>query len=588
LRSLDVSAGRWACRAVFAGWPVIREGWRHGRRNVAETPHAASLAERDHHEHHDERSMTMTAVSGLKVTGTLAPGYDSVLTPDALRFVASLVKTFGARRDELLAARIERQRDIDNGMLPDFLAETADVRTRSWTVAPVPADLQDRRVEITGPVDRKMIINALNSGAKVFMADFEDSNSPTWSNCVEGQINLRDAVRRTIAFDAPNGKHYELKEKTATLMVRPRGWHLDEAHVTMAGEPVPAALFDFGLFFFHNARELLARGSGPYFYLPKLESHVEARLWNDVFVFAQEQLNIPRGTIKATVLIETILAAFEMDEILWELREHSAGLNCGRWDYIFSIIKKFRNYPDFVLPDRASVGMTAHCMRSYSLLLIETCHRRGAHAMGGMAAQIPIKGDTERNDAAIEKVRADKEREAADGHDGTWVAHPALVSVAVEVFDAYMPWPNQIRRRHDDLVITAADLLAVPQGELTDDGLRRNIAVGLRYLEAWLRGSGCVPLYDLMEDAATAEISRAQLWQWRCHRNGVLPDGRNITALFLRDAIRAELGRIRTEIGDDTYRESCFRLAGELFERITLAENFIEFLTLPAYAYLTE
>jgi malate synthase len=529
--------------------------------------------------------MTMTAVSGLKVTGTLAPGYDSVLTPDALRFVASLVKTFGARRDELLAARIERQRDIDNGMLPDFLAETADVRTRSWTVAPVPADLQDRRVEITGPVDRKMIINALNSGAKVFMADFEDSNSPTWSNCVEGQINLRDAVRRTIAFDAPNGKHYELKEKTATLMVRPRGWHLDEAHVTMAGEPVPAALFDFGLFFFHNARELLARGSGPYFYLPKLESHVEARLWNDVFVFAQEQLNIPRGTIKATVLIETILAAFEMDEILWELREHIVGLNCGRWDYIFSFIKKFRTDSEFVLPDRGQVGMEKHFLKSYSLLLIQTCHRRGAHAIGGMAAQIPIKGDDLANARALEKVRADKRREANNGHDGTWVAHPGLVALAREEFDAVLDGPHQIENRRRDVWVTATDLLEVPQGTITEAGIRQNVNVGVQYVEAWLRGKGCVPLFDLMEDAATAEISRTQLWQWIRH-GASMEDGTVVDVALLKRILREELNTIRTSVGEDAFETGRFDLAADIFEDLVTSPQLEDFLTLVAYLHL--
>jgi len=531
------------------------------------------------------RSST-TIKGGIELAGPVPPGFDTILTPPALRFVAELARRFGARRDELLARRRARQARLDEGVLPDFLPETRDIREGLWTVAPVPADLQDRRVEITGPVARKMVINALNSGAKVFMADFEDSNAPTWENCVQGQLHLRDAVRGTITFDAPNGKHYRLNETTATLMVRPRGWHLDEAHVLVDKRPVPAALFDFGLFFFHNARELIARGTGPYFYLPKLESHLEARLWNDVFVFAQSDLGIPNGTIKATVLIETILAAFEMDEILYELKDHSAGLNCGRWDYIFSIIKKFRNHADFVLPDRAAVTMTTHCMRSYSQLLIDTCHRRGAHAMGGMAAQIPIKNDPDRNDAAIDKVRRDKEREAADGHDGTWVAHPGLVPVAMEVFDSFMPWPNQIHRRGEGRTIGATDLLNVPRGEITEAGLRTNIAVGLRYLESWLRGAGCVPIADLMEDAATAEISRAQLWQWVHHDRARLADGTKITALLVREEIRDEVASVRDELGEEAFASSRYPLAARIFEDITLSEVFVDFLTLPAYEHI--
>jgi len=431
-----------------------------------------------------------------------------------------------------------------------------------------------------------MVINALNSGAKVFMADFEDSNSPTWNNNVEGQDNLRDAVRRTIEFTAPGGKHYALHDDIATLLVRPRGWHLDERHMRVDGRAVPGGLFDFGLFFFHNAKAQIERGTGPYFYLPKLESHLEARLWNDVFCLAQDTLGIERGTIKATVLIETILAAFEMDEILYELREHSAGLNCGRWDYIFSFIKRFRNLPDFVLPDRAQVTMTADFMRAYSRLLIRTCHRRGAHAMGGMAAQIPIKANPEANDAAIGKVRADKEREAGDGHDGTWVAHPGLVPVAMEVFDRHMPRANQIERELEDITITPEDMLRVPHGSITESGLRTNVSVGVQYLEAWLRGNGCVPLYDLMEDAATAEISRAQLWQWIRHEGGVLADGRKVTAELFRTTLEQELHRIRTQLGDEAYQASRFELAARLFERITTSTGFTEFLTLPAYENL--
>jgi len=522
---------------------------------------------------------------GLEITGARRRGFDAVLTPDALAFVADLARRFGPRRDALLARRRDRQAAIDAGELPDFLPGTADVRRGVWTVAPIPADLADRRVEITGPVDRKMVINALNSGACVFMADFEDSNSPTWENCVQGQVNLRDAVRREIRHVSPEGRVYELDAETATLLVRPRGWHLDERHLRVDGRPVPAALFDFGLYFFHNARELLARGTGPYFYLPKLENHLEARLWNDVFVFAQQELGIPRGTIRATVLIEHVLAAFEMDEILYELREHASGLNCGRWDYIFSFIKTFRNRPGFLLPDRAAVTMTTHFLRSYSLLLIDTCHRRGAHAMGGMAAQIPIARDPEANERALAKVRADKEREAGDGHDGTWVAHPGLVPVAREVFDRHVAGPNQIGRRLPSLEIAADDLLRVPRGAITAAGVRTNVEVGLRYLEAWLRGKGCVPIHHLMEDAATVEISRAQLWQWVRH-GAALDDGTPVTASLVRNRVRSELEAFRSEMGAGAYAESRFDLAAALFEEIALAEEFPPFLTLPAYEHI--
>ncbi len=526
-------------------------------------------------------------LEGLKIIGPVSPAFAEILTPEALRFVALLVREFGERRDELLQKRIERQAQIDAGHLPDFLPETRHIREdASWTVAPIPKDLQDRRVEITGPVDRKMMINAFNSGAKVFMADFEDAHSPTWTNTIEGQINLRDAVNRTISYVSPEGKTYQLNEQIATLMVRPRGWHLPEKHVLLDGKRIPASLFDFGLAFFHNARTLLEKGTGPYYYLPKIESHLEARLWNDVFLLAQEQLGIPRGTIRATVLIETILAAFEMDEILYELREHSAGLNCGRWDYIFSAIKKRRNDPSFILPDRALVTMTTHFMRSYSLLLIQTCHKRGAHAMGGMAAYIPVRTDPKANELALQKVREDKEREAGDGHDGTWVAHPGLVATAREAFDAVMPQPNQIDRKREDVQVTAADLLAVPEGPITEAGLRTNISVGVQYLEAWLGGLGCVPLYNLMEDAATSEISRAQVWQWIRHPKGILTDGRKVTVELFRQMLAEEMEKIKAAIGPVRYTARHYHLASEIFDRITTADQFVEFLTLPAYEYL--
>ncbi|HEX9610407.1 MAG TPA: malate synthase A [Gemmatimonadales bacterium] len=506
------------------------------------------------------------------------PGFDEILTPDARRFLTTLAHAFEPRRQELLARRMERQRRLEAGELPDFLPETRAAREADWTVAPIPPDLRDRRVEITGPVDRKMVINALNSGARVYMADFEDSNAPTWRNNLEGQLNLRDAVRGTIEFTSAEGKRYRLGARTATLMVRPRGWHLHEKHVTVDGRPISASLFDFGLFFFHNAAALIAKGTGPYFYLPKLESHLEARLWNDVFNLAQDELGVPRGTIRATVLIETILAAFEMDEILYELRDHSAGLNCGRWDYIFSFIKKFRHRPDFVLPDRARVTMDRHFLRSYVDLLIRTCHRRGIHAMGGMAAQIPIKHDLAANEAALEKVRQDKLREVRAGHDGTWVAHPGLVPVAAAVFDAGMPGPHQLHVGREDVRVTARDLLAVPEGEITEGGLRTNVDVGIQYLESWLRGLGCVPIYNLMEDAATAEISRSQVWQWV--RHGVaLADGRPITPRLVQGFITEALGPERVDAGK-------FRLAAQLFEQMTTGADFPEFLTLVAYDHI--
>ncbi len=504
---------------------------------------------------------------------------DRVLTPEAIRFVTELSRFAETRRRELLAKRRARQQAIDAGQLPDFLPETAAIRQAEWKVAPIPADLQDRRVEITGPVDRKMVINALNSGANVFMADFEDSNSPTWDNNIEGQINLCDAVRRTISYESPEGKQYELGPKPAVLFVRPRGWHLVEKHFLVDGAPVSGSLFDFGLFFFHNAKALIERGTGPYFYLPKMESHLEARLWNDVFNLAQDMVGVPRGTIRATVLIETILGSFEMDEILYELRDHSAGLNCGRWDYIFSYIKKFRNRPDLVLPDRALVTMDRHFLNSYVQLLIETCHRRGIHAMGGMAAQIPIKNDPEANERALEKVRADKLREVRAGHDGTWVAHPGLVPVAKAIFDEHMPQPNQIGRR-PEVHVTASDLLARPDGEITEKGLRWNIDVGIQYLEAWLRGSGCVPIYNLMEDAATAEICRAQVWQWVKH-GAVTSDGRPITAEFVIQVIRETASELSKRYG-----RGAFETAAGIYERMMTDPQFPEFLTLVAYDYI--
>jgi malate synthase len=512
----------------------------------------------------------------------MRPGYEEILTPEAIGFAVELERELGPERRRLLARRAEIQRRLNAGWKPDFLPETKEIREGDWRVTPIPSDLQDRRVEITGPTDRKMVINALNSGANVFMADFEDANTPTWHNLIEGQANLRDAVRRTITYDEPQtGRHYALNDKPAVLFVRPRGWHLPEAHLVVHGEPMSGALFDFALFFFHNARELVARGTGPYFYLPKLENHLEARLWNNVFLYAQARLGLPRGTIRATVLIETILAAFEMDEILWELREHSAGLNCGRWDYIFSFIKKFAEDPDCGLPDRAQVTMTTHFLRSYSLLLIRTCHRREIHAMGGMAAQIPIRDDPAGNAAAMAKVRADKEREAGDGHDGTWVAHPGLVAIAKEVFDREMPLPNQIARKRQEIEVSAADLLTVPEGTVTEAGLRQNLNVGIGYVEAWLRGTGCVPLYNLMEDAATAEISRAQVWQWIRHRDK-LEDGRTIDRALCRAMLDEELAKL-----DDSARNGRYRDAAKLFGQLIENDTFPEFLTLPAYDMIT-
>ena len=527
-----------------------------------------------------------TPQGGIEIIGPVSPEFAQILTPEALHFVAALVRAFASRREELLQLRVQRQAEIDAGRLPDFLPETAHIRQGVWTIAPEPADLQDRRVEITGPVDRKMVINALNSGAKTYMADFEDSHAPTWDGTISGQINLRDAVAGTISYHSPEGKEYQLNKQIATLIVRPRGWHLLEKHVLVDGQPVSGGIFDFALFFFHNVRPLLAKGTGPYFYLPKIESHLEARLWNDIFVMAQDLQNIPQGTIKATVLIETILATFEMDEILYELRGHSAGLNCGRWDYIFSAIKKFRNIPAFIFPDRAQVTMTTHFMRSYSLLAIKTCHRRNAHAIGGMAAQIPIKNDPQANEEALAKVRADKHREATDGHDGTWVAHPGLVAIAMTEFDAAMPAPNQVARQRDDVHVTAADLLKVPEGTITEAGLRNNISVGLQYLESWLRGSGCVPINNLMEDAATVEIARAQVWQWIHHSQGKLDDGRKVTNNLFRTLAVEELEKIKVALGAEEFAQRKFSQAAQILDQIITDHEFVEFLTLPAYHYL--
>ena len=530
--------------------------------------------------------MSSPLPQGVALLGRVTPEFAHILTPEALAFVSQLHRRFEPRRRELLLRRAARQREFDAGATPDFLPETAAIRNSDWKVAPQPADLLDRRVEITGPTDRKMVINALNSGASTFMADFEDANCPTWHNMVEGQINLRDAVRRTIAFEQ-GGKQYRLNQKVAVLLPRPRGWHLEEKHLQVDGAPVAGALFDFGLYFFHNARELLQRGTGPYFYLPKMESHLEARLWNDIFCLAEDDLKIPRGSIKATALIETVLAAFEMDEILHELREHSAGLNIGRWDYIFSCIKKFRSQREFCLADRAQVTMTAPFMRAYALLLVKTCHRRGAPAMGGMAAQIPIKNDPAANEAALEKVRQDKLREVTDGCDGTWVAHPGLVPVAKAVFDEHMPQPNQYGRQRDDVRISAQDLLDFrPEAPISETGLRNNISVGIQYLGAWLGGNGCVPVFNLMEDAATAEISRSQIWQWIRSEKGVLDDGRKVTKALFRHLIAEELPKVKRLVGDEAYAAGNYEEAAALFEHITTDDNYVEFLTLPAYGLI--
>ncbi len=526
------------------------------------------------------------AAGALEIAGAMTPDYERILTNDAVAFVGTLAAEFGPRRQALLGQRQIRQAAFDAGQWPDFLPETREIRESEWRVAPIPADLLDRRVEITGPVDRKMIINALNSGARTFMADFEDSSSPTWHAMMDGQVNLGDAVDGTISYANDQGKRYALGGTPATLLVRPRGWHLEEAHLRLDGQPVSASLVDFGLFFFHNAKKLLAKGSAPYFYLPKLQSHREARLWNEVFDFAQDSLGIPRGTLRATVLIETIPAAFEMDEILWELRTHSGGLNCGRWDYIFSFIKCFRNHPEFVLPDRAELSMTTPFLRSYSQLLIRTCHRRGIHAMGGMAAQIPIKNDPAANARALEKVRADKEREASDGHDGTWVAHPGLIPVALEVFAKYMPGPNQIDNKRGDVRVGQAELLKVPSGRITMRGLATNVSAAIHYTGEWLSGLGCVPLNNLMEDAATAEISRTQIWQWVHHPRGCLEDGTRITPALVRGVMRDELQTIRGQLGEQAFAARRFQQAADLIERMVLGDKLPDFLTSEAYPLL--
>ena len=523
---------------------------------------------------------SITLPAGMQINGEILPAYHQILTLEALELVATLSRTFETRRQELLAVRVARAARLDAGERPDFLPETASIRAGDWKIAPIPQALQCRRVEITGPVERKMVINAFNSGADSYMTDFEDSNSPVWDNQITGQINLMDAIRKTISLEQ-NGKSYKLNDKVATLVVRPRGWHLDEKHVLVDGKRVSGGIFDFALFMFHNAKELLARGAGPYFYLPKMESHLEARLWNDIFVMTQNQLGLPQGTIKATVLIETILAAFEMDEILYELREHSAGLNAGRWDYIFSCIKKFKLDKAFCLADRAKVTMTAPFMRSYALLLLQTCHKRNAPAIGGMAALIPIKNDPAKNDVAMAGVRTDKARDATDGYDGGWVAHPGLVELAMTEFKKVLgDKPNQIDKQRPDVSVSAADLLNFqPETPITEAGLRYNINVGIHYLGAWLAGNGCVPIHNLMEDAATAEISRSQVWQWIRSDKGVLEDGRKVTAAMVRAMIPQELENVKAVAGAG----ATYDRAATIFEEMSTSESFAEFLTLPLY-----
>ena len=526
-----------------------------------------------------------TRAQRLRIDAPPAADAARILTPEALALLEDVCLRFGPERKRLLAARDARQARINAGELPDFLPETAAIRAGDWKVAPIPADLWDRRVEITGPVERKMIINALNSGAKTFMADFEDSNAPSWANQIGGQGNLFDAVRRQIDFTTPEGKAYRLNPQIATLIVRPRGWHLEEAHVTLDGEPISGSLFDFVLFLFHNGRELLERGSGPYFYLPKLESHLEARLWNLVIDHCETRLQLPRGSVKVTVLIETLLGAFEMDEILYELREHIVGLNCGRWDYIFSYIRTFQTDPSRVLPERAQVTMAKGFLRAYSQLLIKTCHRRGAFAMGGMAAQIPIKNDPAANEAALAKVRADKEREASDGHDGTWVAHPGLVPVAMEIFDKHMPGPNQLTKLREGVVVSQADLINPQEGTISEAGVRLNMNIGLQYIGSWFSGNGCVPIHNLMEDAATAEISRAQLWQW-VRTGAALDDGRTIDAAKVEQWLGEELLKLKT--GNHPLSAADLDAAAEILAPLALAARFERFLTLPACGLLLQ
>jgi malate synthase len=534
-----------------------------------------------YHFYQQEQTMTQLQIpQGMEITGQIKQDYEKVLTFDALNLVAKLSRVFESRRQALLASRVERAKRLDAGERPDFLAETSHIRAASWTIAPIPAALQCRRVEITGPVERKMVINALNSGADSYMTDFEDSNTPNWDNQITGQLNMIDAVRKTIALEQ-NGKSYKLNDKVATLVVRPRGWHLDEKHVLVDGKRISGGIFDFALFLFHNAKEQLARGAGPYFYLPKMESHLEARLWNDIFVMAQTELGLPQGTIKATVLIETILAAFEMDEILYELRDHSAGLNAGRWDYIFSCIKKFKHDKNFCLADRAKVTMTAPFMRSYALLLLKTCHRRNAPAIGGMSALIPIKNDPEKNDIAMGGVKNDKARDAGDGYDGGWVAHPGLVDLAMTEFKKVLgDKPNQIDKQRLDVSTTGADLLNFqPETPITEAGLRYNINVGIHYLGSWLAGNGCVPIHNLMEDAATAEISRSQVWQWIRSDKGVLDDGRKVTRDMVRAMIPEELAKVQADVGSG----ATYPRAAQIFDEMTTSESFAEFLTLPLY-----
>lgn len=521
----------------------------------------------------------------MVVSGEIKEDYPDILSPAALKFLLALHNRFNAKRIRLLKERVKRQSQIDEGELPDFLKETESIRKSDWQAAPIPTDLADRRVEITGPVDRKMIINALNSGAKVFMADLEDSNTPSWENVVTGQINLRDAVNKTISFENPkNGKKYRLNKEIATLMVRPRGWHMEDKNIKINDDFLSASLMDFGLYFFHNAKWLIENGSGPYFYLPKIESYKEARLWNEVFVFAQEYVGIAIGSIRATVLIETILASFEMDEILFELKDHSAGLNCGRWDYIFSYIKKFSKYPYRLLPDRAQVTMKVPFMESYSKLVIKTCHRRGIHAIGGMAAQIPIKNDEEANRKAIEKVRQDKLAEVGNGHDGTWVAHPGLVSVAMDIFNTHMPEANQIDKSIED-TFTAKNLLAIPEGTTTENGIRSNINIGILYIESWLSGNGAAAIYHLMEDAATAEISRAQVWQC-LQTHAQIEDGRTLTEDLYENLLKDEIEKIKEHVGEENFINGRFNDAINLFDDLVRKEEFEEFLTLPAYKLL--
>ena len=528
--------------------------------------------------------MSYPAISGLEIRGPMNPGYAEILTPEACHFLAGLLKKFQPRRAELLALRVKRQLAIDAGQLPDFLPETAAIRSGDWLVAPIPPDLLDRRTEITGPVDRKMAINALNSGAQCWMADFEDANSPTWENVIEGQLNMRDAARLALTYTSPEGKQYALKDRIAVIIARPRGWHMEEKHMLFEGRRISASLFDWGLYFFHNAKALLARGSGPYFYLPKLESHLEARLWNDVFLHAQAELGLPRGTIRATMLIETITGAFEAEEILYELREHASGLNCGRWDYMFSMVKKLRNRPGYMFPDRTLITMEAPFLRAYVTHVINVCHRHGAYAMGGMAAQIPIKNDPAANEAALAKVRADKEREVRAGHDGTWVAHPGLVQTALDAFAGKMKGPNQLHVIHPGKV-TAAEMLAPLHGPITEQGVRWNLHVGVRYLEAWLGGSGAEPIHNLMEDLATSEISRSQLWQW-LKFGAKLDDGRPVTAAFYDRIIAEELVTIRADYGAGRFDAGHFKEAVELFMRMSKSAEFDEFLSLPAYELL--